>query len=101
MNVTPHQLRAFERVVRLGSFRAAARELRLSQPSVSQRIRELEATLQAALFERRGPKGSLTSEGHALIEHADRILGSARVMVAAFGTHEPLKGTLHLGARET
>src|SRR5882757_6442468 len=51
MNVTLHQLRAFERVVRLGSFRAAARELRLSQPSVSQRIRELEATLRLGASE--------------------------------------------------
>lgn len=101
MNVTLHQLRAFERVVRLGSFRAAARELRLSQPSVSQRIRELEATLQAALFERRGPKVSLTSEGHALIEYADRILGSTGEMVERFRTHDPLKGTLRLGASET
>src|SRR5258707_14225005 len=101
MNVTLHQLRAFERVVRLGSFRAAAREMRLSQPSLSQRIRELEATLQAALFERRGPKVSLTSEGHALIEYADRILGSAGEMVERFRTHDPLKGTLRLGASET
>ena len=40
MNVTLSQLRTFERIVRLGSFHAAARELGLSQPSVSQRIRE-------------------------------------------------------------
>ena len=38
MNVTLSQLRAFERIVRLGSFHAAARDLHLSQPSVSQRI---------------------------------------------------------------
>jgi len=42
MNVTLAQLRAFERIVRLGSFHAAARDLNLTQPSVSQRIRELE-----------------------------------------------------------
>ena len=32
MNVTLGQLRAFERIVRLGSFHAAARELKLTQP---------------------------------------------------------------------
>jgi len=101
MSVTLHQLRAFERVVRLGSFRAAARELRLSQPSVSQRVRELEAVLDARLFERRGPKVSLTTEGHALVEYADRILGSAGEMVERFRTHDPLRGTLRFGASET
>ena len=35
MYVTLGQLRAFERIVRLGSFHAAAAELNLSQPSVS------------------------------------------------------------------
>ena len=70
MYVTLGQLRAFERIVRLGSFHAAAAELNLSQPSVSQRIRELEAALQTPLFVRRGPRVGLTAEGHALIEYA-------------------------------
>src|SRR5436190_3328158 len=74
MNVTLSQLRTFERIVRLGSFHAAARELRLTQPSVSQRIRELETVLRTRLFIRRGPRISLTAEGHALIEYADRLL---------------------------
>ena len=56
MNVTLSQLRAFERIVRLGSFHAAARDLHLTQPSVSQRIRELEVVLQTPLFVRRGPR---------------------------------------------
>ena len=73
MNVTLSQLKTFERIVRLGSFHAAARELRLTQPSVSQRIRELETMLRTRLFIRRGPRISLTAEGHALIEYADRL----------------------------
>ena len=77
MYVTLGQLRAFERIVRLGSFHAAALELKLSQPSVSQRIRELEAALNTPLFVRRGPRVSLTAEGHALIEYADRMLATA------------------------
>ena len=92
MNVTLSQLRAFERIVRLGSFRAAAQELRLTQPSVSQRIRELEAVLKTPLFVRRGPRVSLTAEGHALIEYADRLLGAAGEMVERFQTRDPLEG---------
>jgi DNA-binding transcriptional LysR family regulator len=101
MHVTLGQLRAFERIVRLGSFHAAALELRLSQPSVSQRIRELEAALQTPLFVRRGPRISLTAEGHALIEYADRMLATAGELVERFRTRDPLKGTLRLGINET
>src|SRR5215471_12328469 len=101
MNVTLAQLRAFERIVRLGSFHAAAKALRLSQPSVSQRIRELEAALATKLFLRRGPRVSLTAEGHALVEYADRMLATAGEMVERFRTRDPLKGTLRLGVNET
>ncbi len=101
MNVTLSQLRAFERIVRLGSFRAAAGDLRISQPSVSQRVRELEGALQTALFLRRGPRVSLTAEGHALVEYADRVLGATGEMVERFSTRDPLKGMLRLGVNET
>jgi DNA-binding transcriptional LysR family regulator len=101
MNVTLSQLRAFERIVRLGSFHAAARELRLSQPSVSQRIRELEGVLKTPLFVRRGPRVSLTAEGHALVEYADRVLGAAGEMVERFRTRDPLQGMLRLGVNES
>src|SRR5258706_6258551 len=101
MYVTLGQLRAFERIVRLGSFHAAALELKLSQPSVSQRIRELEAVLKTPLFVRRGPRVSLTAEGHALVEYADRVLGAAGEMVERFRTRDPLKGMLRLGVNES
>ena len=101
MQVTLGQLRAFERIVRLGSFHAAALELNLSQPSVSQRIRELEAALQTPLFVRRGPRVSLTAEGHALVEYADRMLATAGELVERFRTRDPLKGILRLGVNET
>jgi DNA-binding transcriptional LysR family regulator len=101
MHVTLGQLRAFERIVRLGSFHAAALELKLSQPSVSQRIRELEAALQTPLFVRRGPRVSLTAEGHALLDYADRMLTTAGELIERFRTRDPLKGTLRLGVSET
>lgn len=101
MHLTLGQLRAFERIVRLGSFHAAASELKLSQPSVSQRIRELEEALQTPLFVRRGPRISLTAEGHALVEYADRMLATAGELEERFRTRDPLKGTLRLGVNET
>ena len=101
MNVTLSQLRAFERIVRLGSFHAAARELNLTQPSVSQRIRELESVLKTPLFIRRGPRVSLTAEGHALVEYADRMLDTAGELVERFQSRDPLKGVLRLGLNES
>src|SRR5882724_3297555 len=101
MSPTLAQIRTFERIAKLGSFRAAARQLRLTQPSVSQRIRELEDALGAELFVRRGPGISLTVEGTALIAYADRLLGTADEMVERFRARDPLKGLLRLGLNET
>ena len=81
MNVTLDQLKAFERIVRLGTFHAAAVDLHLTQPSVSTRIKELESALNVQLFVRNGPRISMTAEGHALIEYADRMLGTAGEIV--------------------
>jgi DNA-binding transcriptional LysR family regulator len=101
MHLTLAQIRTFERIAKLGSFRAAARQLGLTQPSVSQRIRELEDTLGAQLFVRRGPGISLTVEGTALVAYAERLLGTADEMVERFRAHDPLKGLLRLGLNET
>src|SRR4029453_13930273 len=53
------------------------------------------------LFVRRGPRISLTAEGHALVEYADRLLGTAGEMVERFRTRDPLKGMLRLGVNES
>ncbi len=68
---------------------------------MSQRIRELEAALNTELFLRRGPRISLTAEGHALVDYADRLLAGTGEMVDRFRTHDPLKGTLRLGLNES
>lgn len=101
MNVTLDQLRAFERVVRLGSFHAAALDLHLTQPSISARVKELESALNVQLFVRQGPRIRLTAEGHALVEFADRTLGCAGDLVERFRTRDPLKGLLRLGLNES
>ena len=48
------QLKAFDTVMRLGSITGAAKELRVSQPSVTRLIHELETNLGFTLFIRRG-----------------------------------------------
>lgn len=101
MALTLSQIRAFDCIVRLGSFQAAARALSLTQPSVSQRVRELEAALGTQLFIRQGPRVSLTAEGHALADHARRLLDDAASIVARFRGRDPLRGLLRLGLNES
>jgi DNA-binding transcriptional LysR family regulator len=101
MTVTLAQLKAFERIARLGSFHAAAKHIGITQPSISQRIRELEATLGVALFTRNGPRVAMTAEGHALIEYAERVLGAADDVVTRFRSRDPLLGLLRLGVNES
>jgi DNA-binding transcriptional LysR family regulator len=60
------QLRAFCHAAQTGSISEAAERLYLSQPTVSLQIQALERELETVLFERRGPKISLTPEGETL-----------------------------------
>jgi DNA-binding transcriptional LysR family regulator len=57
-----------------GSFSAAAQELRLAQPSVSEQVRALEAELGVALFTRVGRGLQPTEAGRELRPHAERVL---------------------------
>src|SRR5260370_40100914 len=54
-------LRAFEAAARLGSFSAAAQELRVTDSAVSQQVRTLERYLGTRLF-KRFPRGLLLTE---------------------------------------
>lgn len=80
MNIPLHALRAFAAAARHLSFTRAADELCLSQPAVSQQVKQLEARLGVALF-RRLPRGlMLTDEGAALLpvvnDSFDRLAGT-------------------------
>jgi len=78
-----HHLRYFWFVAREGSIAAAARKLRVSQPSVSVQIRELEEALGAKLFERQGRRNVLTDAGRLALRHADEIFATGAELVTA------------------
>ena len=96
-NITLAQIRAFERTARLGGVHAAARQLSLTQPAVSRRIRELETTLGVKVFARIGRSLRITPEGAALLGYANELLSTADEMAMRASTGDPLRGTLRLG----
>lgn len=60
-------------VFRTGSFTRAASEMNVTQPTISNGIRELEQFLDVRLFNREGRKVSLTMEGRTLVTYAIQI----------------------------
>ena len=101
INVTLSQILAFERIVRLGSFHAAAMELGVTQPGISQRIHELEDALGVKLFVRHGRRVSVSADGTALLAYADQLLRTTNEMALRLRSKDPLQGVLRLGLSET
>src|SRR2546430_2711156 len=91
-------LRYFLAVAEAGSFSRAADRLGISQPSVSQQMRDLEAGLRVPLFQRRGKRILLTPRGLIFQEHARAVLHQLENFLHELNT-EPgqLRGALHLG----
>lgn len=73
--------RAFLASAETGSFSAAAREIGVSQPTVSRQVAALEDELGLVLFERTGRNLQLTAAGAALVPHVRGMQRSA----TAFG----------------
>lgn len=61
-----YALRAFEVAARFCSFSKAAQELSVTQSAVSHHVKTLESMFGCNLFERRGPKLTLTEQGRLL-----------------------------------
>jgi DNA-binding transcriptional LysR family regulator len=73
--VTPAQLRAFSAVVRLGSVRAAAEELGMSDAGISMHVAQLRKELDDPLFARTAAGLAFTPGGLRLASRAVEILG--------------------------
>ncbi|MXW06343.1 MAG: LysR family transcriptional regulator [Gemmatimonadetes bacterium] len=68
-----YYLQYFLAVARRESFSRAARDMHVTQPTVSNGVRELEDMLGVKLFNRGSRHVSLTMEGRALVDYAVRI----------------------------
>lgn len=82
-SLNPDQLQAFVTVVEKGSFTAAAKSLHLTQPAVSQQVRELENRCGMPLIDRSGKKLRLTETGKTVIDLARHLLAEHEAAHAA------------------
>ena len=73
----------FWTVARHGSVVAAARELLISQPTISTQIRDLELSLSIKLFERSGRGLVLTEIGKTVFQHAEEIFAGGESLLRA------------------
>jgi LysR family transcriptional activator of nhaA len=74
-----HHLRYFWTMAKEGSLARAAAQLHVSQPSISEQIRELEEKL----FQREGRNNRLTEAGQVVFRYADEIFALGRELMNA------------------
>src|SRR6185437_15353852 len=90
------ELSVFVRAAESGSFSQAARELRLSQPSVSRIIGELEARLGVTLLLRTTRRITVTDTGALFLDRAREILAEMEDAEDAARGVDSLRGIIRL-----
>lgn len=102
MNINTELYKVFSAVAATGTFSAAAKKLGISQPAVSQAVRQLEESLDVKLFNRSSRGVTLTKEGELLAGYVRSAMG----LIEA-GEEKLLKlqslsaGELRIGAGDT
>jgi DNA-binding transcriptional LysR family regulator len=100
--VTLRQLRTFKTVADLSSFSLAAQRLKLSQPSISYQVKELEQILGLPLLDRLGKRVQLTEAGSLLYGYARRMLDVLDEATVAIEEMRGIqRGSLRVGASTT
>jgi DNA-binding transcriptional LysR family regulator len=94
-------LEAFCWAARLGSFRAAADKLSITQAAVSNRIATLEQDFNTRLFDRDVRETRLTFEGRRLLSYAERMLDLNREMHRFNKATADIAGVVRIGVVET
>ena len=94
-------LRIFLAVARSQSALEAAAQLNMDHSTISRRLHRLEKEIGSKLFDRNPQGHLLTSAGHRLLEHVERIEGTlAQIDSEIGGGDQVLTGQVRLGATE-
>ena len=101
LNFDWNQARGFLATAEAGSLSAAARDLGLTQPTLSRQVAALEAALGVVLFERIGRSLVLTPGGMDLLEHF-RAMGAAAGHIALIASRQGqgLEGSVSITASD-
>jgi DNA-binding transcriptional LysR family regulator len=98
MAFTIRQLQYFVAVAEQGTVSRAAQNLSISQSSVTEAVKELEADLGVELFERHSRGLNITHKGHQFLRHATKILADVSDARRTFSEEAAAAtGALHLG----
>lgn len=92
-----HHLLYFWTVAKEGSVAAAAKKLRLAQPTISTQIKALEEQLGVTLFDRSGRALELTEVGQYVFRYADSIFSLGREMVESLKDGATARQPLRIG----
>ncbi len=96
------RLRFVVRVADDHSFTRAAQSLNVSQPTLSQQVRDLELELGVDLFHRGSRRVETTEAGALVVQHARIVLNAVEALQDAVVEHRGLKrGRLHIGVTQT
>ncbi|CUH88165.1 D-malate degradation protein R [Phaeobacter sp. CECT 5382] len=94
-------IRAFLATAETGSLSAAARQLGLTQPTLSRQVAALEAALGVLLFERLGRSLVLTDAGRELLPHGRKMVeGANGLSLAASAQVQSIEGTIRITASD-
>lgn len=102
LNISPRQLHVFVHTALLGTLRAAAERLHLTQPAASMALAEMERQLNAPVFDRKRGRLHLNARGRELLPLAQELL-DRHTEFGRLGTEDgrTLAGELRIGTSNT
>ena len=95
--MTLQQLRYITMVAEKGTISEAAKELFISQPSLTNAIRELEQEMQVTIFHRTNKGVTITAEGDEFLAYARQILDQVGLMQERYLNVNERNPILHCG----
>ena len=84
--MTLQQLRYVITVAQKGTISEAAKELFISQPSLTNAIRELEKEMNITIFNRTNKGVAVSTEGEQFLGYARQVLEQANLLESAYKT---------------